>query len=140
MTSNDEREDIMKKMTGILMALALGGCFATTGEDGRVVGGEATFTMSLPAVLPPLIVVEPGVSVVRDLDDEVFYVDGYYWARRDRGWIRAQDHRGTWVRVEERRVPGTLVKSPPGRYRQFRGQEGRGDQDHGRRGPEGEHR
>ena len=47
------------------------------------VGGEGAFTLSLPVVLPPLIVVQPGVSVARDMDDEVFYADGYYWARQD---------------------------------------------------------
>lgn len=100
-----------------------------------MVGGQAAFTMSLPTVLPPLIVVEPGVSVVQDLDDEVFYSDGYYWARRDRTWIRATDHRGTWSRVEERQVPAPIVRSQPGRYRHYRGEEReRGEHDRGRHG------
>ena len=46
----------------MLVAVALGGCFATVGEDGRMVGGgEAAFTLSLPVVLPPLIVEEAGL-------------------------------------------------------------------------------
>lgn len=123
----------MKRLLSMLVAVAIGGCFATVGEDGRMVGGEASFTMSLPAVLPPLIVVQPGVSVVRDMDDEVFYADGYYWARQDRRWFRSRDHRSGWARVEDRRVPPVIAQSPPGRYRHYRGDEHqRNDQEHGR--------
>jgi hypothetical protein len=124
----------MKKLLSMLVAVALGGCLATVGEDGRMVGGEASFTLRLPEVLPPLVVVQPGVSVVRDLDEEIFYSDGYYWARQDRTWYRAQDHRRGWARVEGRYVPAAIVQSPPGRYRHYRGEEHqRSDQEHGRR-------
>ena len=124
----------------MLVAVALGGCFATVGEDGRMVGGgEAAFTLSLPVVLPPLIVVQPGVSVARDMNDEVFYADGYYWARQDRTWFRSRDHRSGWARVEDRHVPAPIVQSPPGRYRHYQGDEHqRGDQEHGRRDGHGD--
>jgi len=122
----------MKKVLGTLMAVVLGGCFATVDEQGRVVEGQAAFTLSLPAVLPPLVVVHPGISVVSDYDQEVFYADGYYWTRRDDGWIRARDHRGTWARVEPRYVPAPLVQAPPGRYRHYRG--GGQQEEHGNRG------
>ena len=119
----------MKKLLSMLVAVALGGCFATVGEDGRMVGGgEASFTLSLPVVLPPLIVVQPGVSVARDMNDEVFYADGYYWARQDRYWYRTRDHRNGWSRIEDRHVPTAIAQSPPGRYRHFRG----GEHDQGR--------
>jgi hypothetical protein len=111
----------MKSFLGLCAAITLAGCLATVGPDGRPVAGEASFTLSLPVVLPPLIVVQPGVSVVRDLDDEVFYADGYYWARQDRGWYRSTDHRHGWSRIEEDRVPPPLRQSPPGRYRHYRG-------------------
>ncbi len=125
----------MKTLLGVLVAVSLAGCFATVGPDGRVVGGEATFTLALPTVLPPLVVVEPGVSVVSDLDQEVFYSDGYYWARQDRGWYRSHDHRRGWVRVEDRYVPAPIIRSPPGHYRRYRGGEhGRGGHGHDGRG------
>lgn len=111
----------MQRLSSLIVALALTGCFATVGDDGRVVEGEAAFTLTLPAVLPPLVVVEPGVSVVRDWDDEVFYADGYYWARRDRSWYRTRDHRGGWSRADDRYVPRGIAQSPPGRYRHYRG-------------------
>jgi hypothetical protein len=123
----------MMKLSSMLVAVALGGCFATVDDQGRMMGGEATFTVGLPTVLPPLIVVQPGVSVVSDVDEEVFYSGGYYWARRDGTWIRATDHRGRWSRVEERRVPAPILQSPPGRYRHYRGEERqRGDEGRGR--------
>jgi len=111
----------MRTLIGTLAALALCGCYATVGPDGRGMEGEAVFTLSLPEVLPPLIVVHPGVSVVRDLDHEVFYADGIYWARQDRAWFRSSDHRRGWIRVHERQVPDAIVRSPPGRYRHYRG-------------------
>jgi hypothetical protein len=123
----------MKSLTLAFLAVALPGCFATVGPDGQAVGGQAEFSLNLPVLLPPLIVVEPGVSVVRDLDQEVFYSDGYYWARQDRSWYRSRDHRSGWGRVEPRYVPPVIERSPPGRYRQYRGADARGGpQDRGR--------
>jgi hypothetical protein len=127
----------MTRIAVVWIAVALGGCFAAVDSQGRVVGGgQATFSLNLPAVLPPLIVVQPGLSVVGDLDEEVFYSDGYYWARRDGTWIRARDHRGAWAPVERRYVPAPLVQSPPGRFRHYRGEE----RHRGRGGDEGERR
>jgi len=124
----------MKRLSSLLVAAALGGCFATVGEDGQLVGGEAAFTLSLPAA-PPLVTVHPGISVVRDYDHEVFYADGYYWARQDRTWYRTHDHRGRWARVDGRSVPAPISQSPPGRYRRYRGDDGQRDGQPGR--PEG---
>ncbi len=111
----------MKILTSIFLAVALSGCLATVGRDGRVVESEASFSLSLPVLLPPLIVVEPGVSVVSDYDHEVFYADGYYWARQDRYWYRSREHRGGWARVDGRYVPAVIERSPPGKYRHYRG-------------------
>jgi hypothetical protein len=100
---------------------------------------------NLPERLPPLVTVRPGVRVVRDLDEEVFYARNYYWVRRDGHWFRARDHRRRWAYVEPRRAPPELVQSPPGHYRRWRGNEaerqgrggemehGRHDQDRGQR-------
>ena len=88
---------------------------------------------NLPERLPPLVTVRPGVRVVRDLDEEVFYARGYYWVRHDGHWFRARDHRRNWAYVEPGRVPRELVRSPPGRYRRWGGNEA----DHqARRGPQ----
>jgi hypothetical protein len=106
----------------VVAGLATGGCYATVGGDGRGDGG-AVFSLHLPEILPPLIVVEPGLSVVGDLDEEVFYSDGYYWARQDRGWYRTHDHRSGWARIDDRQVPRSVYRAPPGQYRHYRGED-----------------
>lgn len=68
---------------------------------------------------PPLVVVSPGVQVVPDYQEEVFFVDGWYWARRDAVWYRTRDYRGGWVVVGPRYVPAALVRIPPGHYRHW---------------------
>jgi hypothetical protein len=81
---------------------------------------QTSITIALPTVLPRLVVVEPGVQVVEDLDEEVFFVGGWYWVRRGDIWYRARDHRRAWVYVEPRHVPPGLQRIPPGHYRRFR--------------------
>ena len=78
---------------------------------------DVQVNMGLPAVLPPMVVVQPGVQVVSGLDAEVFFVNGWYWARRGPNWYRTRDHRRPWVLCEQRRVPVALVRMPPGQYR-----------------------
>ena len=74
----------------------------------------------LPRVLPPLVIVEPGVQVIEDMDDEVFFSGGYYWVRRDDRWYRTRDHTAQWRYVEVRRVPGGIVRYEPGHYRRWK--------------------
>jgi hypothetical protein len=81
-------------------------------------------TISFPAP-PPLVVVQPGIQVVEDNDDEIFFTDGFYWHRRDGHWFRTKEHNGKWVVVEERVVPAPLVRMTPGQYRRYRKQEQR---------------
>ncbi len=83
------------------------------------VGASASFRVDLPVVLPQLVVVQPGIQVVPDVETEVFFTNGYYWVREDGGWYRARDHRGGWVLVEPRRVPPGLVRIPPGQYKKY---------------------
>ena len=64
--------------------------------------GEVSVQIGIPApsirfeAPPPLVVVEPGIQVVQDYDDEVFYVDGWYWHRRGGYWFRTNDWHGGW--------------------------------------------
>jgi hypothetical protein len=77
------------------------------------------FTLPLPAS-PPLVVVRPGVQVVEGSDEEVFYTEGAYWARRDGGWYRARSPRAAFAFVEPRRVPVRLVRLPPGHSKHWK--------------------
>ena len=75
--------------------------------------------LDLPVVLPALVVIEPGVQVVPQVNEEIFFVDGFYWVRRDTRWYRSHNHRSGWVVVDSRGVPARLVKYPPGHYRKW---------------------
>ena len=87
---------------------------------------------------PPLVVVAPGVQVVPDYPEEVFFVQGYYWHRAGPRWYRARDYRGGWVLAGAPVVPAAIVRLPPGRYKKYARQERREERreerhdDHGR--------
>ena len=86
---------------------------------------QARVVVDVPNILfpapPRLVVVEPGIQVVEDHDEEVFFVDNYYWHRRNGHWFRTATHNGGWVAVEAGLVPPRIVAYAPGRYRHWRG-------------------
>jgi hypothetical protein len=65
-------------------------------------------------------VVQPGIQVVPDYDEEVFFTSGWYWLRRDESWYRTRDYRGGWVVVPRHAVPVALYRMPPGHYKHWR--------------------
>jgi len=64
-----------------MAALALGGCAAT------VATGPA----------PDLVYVSPGVQVIADYDEPIFYSDGFYWRYYGGTWYRSTYYTGGWV-------------------------------------------
>lgn len=72
-------------------------------------------------VEPPLVVVSPGVVVVRNCESEVFFANGFYWTSKRGRWYRTRDYRGGWVRMSARRVPARIARVRPGSYRYYRG-------------------
>jgi hypothetical protein len=88
---------------------------------------QVQLRLDLPVVLPGLVVIEPGIQVVPNVSEEVFFVDGYYWVRRDNHWYRSHDHRRGWVVVEHGRVPPRLVRVPDGYYRRWEPSRGHHD-------------
>lgn len=81
---------------------------------------RAGISIDLPVVLPPMVVVQPGVQVVPECEHEVFYTGGYYWVREDGYWYRSRNHRGGWVAAPPRAVPAALVRVPPGHYKHWK--------------------
>lgn len=85
---------------------------------------EVKVDIAVPTIVfaapPPLVVVQPGVQVVEDSDDEVFFVDGFYWCRRDGRWFRTKSHQGGWVVMPANGVPVALVALPPGQYKKWK--------------------
>jgi len=80
---------------------------------------QVSVHFDLPVVLPALVVIEPGIQVVPQVNEEIFFVEGFYWVRRDTRWYRSHDHRSGWVVVDSHGVPSRLVKYPPGHYRKW---------------------
>jgi hypothetical protein len=78
-------------LLAVLSAAALTGCF-TTAE----VGYRGTYTSTAPgdgyATSPDLVTVSPGVQVVADYDEPVFYTDGFYWRFNDGYWYRSNSY------------------------------------------------
>lgn len=48
---------------------------------------------------PDLVLVSPGVYVIADYHEPVFYSNGYYWLYRDGFWLRSSYYTGGWARV-----------------------------------------
>jgi len=124
------------------LPIALAGALALPALAAAQASGHASveLRLDLPVVLPQLVVVSPGVEVVPELEHEVFFVDGFYWVRHDRGWYRSKSHRGGWVLAPARGVPAKLVKIPPGKYRRYKPAKGSSvdhDGDHGKHGKKG---
>lgn len=103
----------MKQLT-VVLTLALSTA-ALAQVNVEVSGPSITF-----GAPPPVVLVQPGVQVVEDSSDEVFFVDNVYWVRRGSRWYRANDHRGGWVVVNGPGVPPSLVRLPPGKYKHYK--------------------
>jgi hypothetical protein len=72
---------------------------------------------------PTRVAVGPGVEVVRDCDEEVFFSGGWYWHASPEGvWFRTHSYRGGWVVAPRAAVPMAVMRLPRGQYRHFRGE------------------
>lgn len=68
----------------VAATLMLGGCAAGVAYEPAPVG-------------PDLVYVSPGVQVIADYNEPIFYSDHYYW-RNDGGvWYRSRYHTGGWA-------------------------------------------
>ena len=54
-----------------------------------------------------LVEVSPGVEVIADYDEPIFFADDYYWVNRGGIWYSSPWYRGGWVRAE--RPPTAIV-------------------------------
>lgn len=70
----------------------------------------------------PLVYVSPGVWVLPESEDEVFYNGGWYWARHGNHWYRTHGRQGGWVVIDDGYVPRPVVRMT-GRYRNWRAPE-----------------
>ncbi|HEY0477284.1 MAG TPA: hypothetical protein VGD37_07150 [Kofleriaceae bacterium] len=85
----------------VLFVALAGGC-----------AGSGQFTYASQVTTPELVVISPGVQVVADLDEPIFYSGNYYW-RNDGGyWYRSTSHTHGWARVEVAPVEIRAIERP----------------------------
>lgn len=102
-------------LTAALSLATLAGCY-TTGSVGY---GAAYSTGGVYATTPDLVAVSPGVHVVADYSEPVFYTDGFYWRYYDGFWYRSNNYATGWYYVA--RPPVAVLRiDRPYAYRHYR--------------------
>ncbi len=99
-------------LRSLLFLGLVGGCTASGQASYR-----ATGTASVSA--PEMVVISPGVQVIANYDEPIFYSENYYW-RYDNGfWLRSHTHSGGFVRYT---APRAIVQiERPSAYIRYRG-------------------
>ena len=54
-------------------------------------------TVTADAYGPDLVTVSPGVQVIADYNEPIFYSDGFYWRYYGNTWYRSTYYTGGWV-------------------------------------------
>ena len=104
----------MRKL--LLATLLVSGCYVEDTRPRYYAGGAATVNADGSA---DLVEISPGVEVVADYNEPVFYADDYYWAYRGGIWYQSGWYGGGWRAAGY--VPGHVsgIRHPEGyaRYR-----------------------
>lgn len=104
----------MRPIFSSLLCLALG-----AGAAACVGSGTYRGSVAVTATTPDLVTVQPGVQVIADYDEPIFYSDGFYWWQYDGLWYRSSNYTGGWVYVA--RPPTRVVQiREPHRYTHYR--------------------
>ena len=78
-----------------------------------------TYRGSVAVSTPDLVTVSPGVHVIADYDESIFYADGFYWWYVDGLWYRSTYYTGGWAYIA--RPPVAVLRiGDPLRYRRYR--------------------
>src|ERR1043165_4837379 len=85
----------------VLFAALVGGC-----------AGTGQLTLTSEATAPDLVVISPGVQVIANLDEPIFYSDNYYWRNQGGYWYRSPYHTRGWARVEVAPVRIRAIAQP----------------------------
>jgi hypothetical protein len=96
----------MRTLHSILLVAAAALASACTGS------AQVHSTAEVAYVQPQLVEVEPGVQVVADYDQPVFFSEGAYWRYEGGVWYQSRYHDRAWVRVEAPPVAVRHVEHP----------------------------
>ena len=106
-----------------LLAIVVGALLSLTGActARATFGGTAAYSQPEPR----LVAIGPGIWVVEDSPDSVFYSDGYYWRYSGGSWYRSSYIDDSFVRVRVHALPvGIRRIDRPRRYRHYRARGG----------------
>ncbi len=98
-------------LTAVLASAALGGCY-TTGEVGYRATYSSGYSGDAYVSSPDLVTVSPGVQVVADYDEPVFYTDGFYWRFYNGGWYRSNNYATGWFYIDQPPVAVLRIDRP----------------------------
>ena len=105
-------------MHRLLCALLLAGCAGSSGT----VAYHGTASATVVAPTPDLVYVSPGVHVIADYEEPVFYSHGYYWRYYNGVWFRSHMWNGGWAYASP---PRALLRiERPYAYVRYRGPRG----------------
>ncbi|HEU0033623.1 MAG TPA: hypothetical protein VFQ53_23510 [Kofleriaceae bacterium] len=97
-----------------ILAALVAGCYVPDGA-----GPSTTASVTMTASTPDLVAVGPGVSVIADYDEPIFYSDGFYWWCDGGVWYRSTYYTGGWAYVATPPVFVARIGSPYA-YRHYR--------------------
>jgi hypothetical protein len=100
-------------LTAAFGAAALTGCYVSESAGASYSGGAYVEASSDGyASTPDLVTVNPGVQVVADYDEPVFFVDGFYWRFYDGYWYRSNNYYAGWYFYERPPVAVLRIDRP----------------------------
>jgi hypothetical protein len=92
--------------------------FGSLAAAGCTGSGQVTYSGEVQS--PRLVEISPGVQVIADADQPIFFNDNYYW-RNDGGiWYRSHSHTTGWERVDDAPAPIAAIEQPQ-MYVHYRG-------------------
>lgn len=94
------------------VAAVAGACTGTVHSRGALVATSDYYE-------PDLVYISPGVSVIADYDEPVFYSDNFYWRYYGGSWYRSPYYNRGWVHYS--RPPLSISRiDRPYSYRNYR--------------------
>lgn len=95
---------------GLFVAVSAGGCFADA-QVGYTASADVAVEPT-PAASVDMVEVSPGVQVVADYDEPVFYSDGFYWRYYNNIWYRSGSYYSGWTYYDNPPVAVLRIDRP----------------------------
>lgn len=78
--------------------------------SGCLAGGQLQYRATVST--PDLVTVSPGIQVIADYDEPIFYTGGFYWRHYDNVWYRSNAYTGGWSYVDSPPVTIARIERP----------------------------